>query len=91
VLPFPSVFPDQTTSPPTPPCDAVHDEPLIVVEHLDNKVLIIGSCSGQLLANLDVFSNPLEVDILPDGSKALVTSFDGAITFIDLTTYAIST
>ncbi|HEY4361754.1 MAG TPA: hypothetical protein VGN17_12320 [Bryobacteraceae bacterium] len=89
-IPFPPAFPNQTTAPPVPRCDAAHDGPLVVVNHNKASVTILGSCSGTVLKTIPVTSNPLQVEILPDGSQALVTSFDGAITFIDLSTLTVS-
>jgi DNA-binding beta-propeller fold protein YncE len=85
------VFPDAPAAlPPNPVCDAIHDEPLVVVEHLDNQVQIIGSCSGKALATIPNITLPLQVDIMQDLSHAIVTSFPGALYFIDLSTYKVS-
>src|SRR5215475_5385921 len=43
-------------------------------------------CTDSILAVIPVTSNPLQVDFTPDGSLALVTSYDSAISFIDMTT-----
>jgi hypothetical protein len=91
LLPFPPVFPSQITKPPIPTCDSVHDSPLLVVNHLTASVTAYGSCSGTLIKKIPVTSNPLQVEITPDGSQAIVTSFDSAITFIDLSTYTPTT
>ena len=57
-----------------------------LVNHLQNTVTAFGICPMQLLKEISVASNPLQVAITPDGSTALVTSFDYALTFIDTAT-----
>src|SRR5206468_214787 len=42
MLPFPPVFPDQTSPPPEPACDAAHDYVVLAVEHLNDQVQALG-------------------------------------------------
>lgn len=91
LLPFSPVFPNQFTAPPAPVCDAIHDVPLVVVNHATASVSIYGSCSGTLIKKIPVTSNPLQAEITPDGTTAIVTNFDSAITFINLSTLTATT
>jgi DNA-binding beta-propeller fold protein YncE len=79
-LPFlPSV------SPPAPACDPSFPDVLQTI-HTNAQVTRISTCPFQIKATIPVVSRPLQIAITPDGSTALVTSFDGAINFIDLAT-----
>jgi DNA-binding beta-propeller fold protein YncE len=84
MLPFPPVFPNLSATPPEPACGTGNEYTLLVVEHLNNRVGAIGGCSATVIANIPVTSRPLEIKLLPDGSQAIVTSFDNAISFIDV-------
>ncbi len=59
------------------------------VEHGNSRVGLLGGCSATVIANIPVTSRPLEIRLLPDGSQVIVTSYDSAITFIDVATNAI--
>jgi DNA-binding beta-propeller fold protein YncE len=82
VLPFtPSVPP-----PGTPPmCDSSYPDILQTV-HTNALVTRISTCPFQLKTTIPVVTRPLQVVVTPDGSTALVTSFDNAVNFIDLST-----
>lgn len=54
--------------------------------HTNAQVTRFSMCPPQIKARIPVTSRPLQMDITPDGSTALVTSFDNAVTFIDLAT-----
>jgi YVTN family beta-propeller protein len=84
MLPFAPVFPNQTVTPPRPACGSGNEYTILSVEHLNSRVVAIGGCSGTIFATIPVTSRPLEIKLLPDGSQAIVTSFDNAITFIDV-------
>jgi DNA-binding beta-propeller fold protein YncE len=72
---------------PSPPdCDPARKASSLIVNHGDGAVTRVASCSGQLIATIPVMSNPLQVAQTPDATMALVTSFDGALSFIDLGT-----
>ncbi len=86
MLPCPPVFPNQSITPPMPTCGAGNEYTILSVEHLRDRVVAIGGCSGTIFATIPVTSNPLEIRLLPDGSQAIVTSYDSAITFIDVAT-----
>jgi YVTN family beta-propeller protein len=89
MLPFAPVFPNQTVTPPRAACGAGNEYTILSVEHLRNRVVAIGGCSGTIFATIPVPSNPLEIELLPDGSQAIVTSFDSAISFIDIASYMV--
>jgi YVTN family beta-propeller protein len=59
---------------------------VFMVNHTNSTVSRLNPCSGQLVATVFVFSNPLQVATTSDGSMALATSFDGALNFIDTST-----
>ncbi len=81
-LPFlPHVPPPGTP----PPCDASSPD-LLQTNHTNSLVTRIATCPFQIKATIPVVSRPLQIDITPDGSTALVTSFDNAVNFIDLAT-----
>ena len=57
-----------------------------LVNHVQNTVTAFSICPMQVLKEIGVASNPLQVALTPDGSTALVTSYDQALTFIDTAT-----
>jgi DNA-binding beta-propeller fold protein YncE len=79
-LPFlpPMVFP-------ATPCDSSYPDILQTI-HTNAQVTRIHTCPFQIVARISVQSRPLQIEITPDGTTALVTSFDNAINFIDLST-----
>ncbi len=56
------------------------------VAHLTGEVVRFRSCPLAVSTRISVASRPLQVQITPDGTTALVTSFDNAVSFIDLQT-----
>lgn len=80
-LPFvPNIPPN-----PSPACDPSFPD-VIQTDHTLSQVTRFGTCPFQVKAIIPVVSRPLQVDITPDGSTAIVTSFDNAVNFIDLST-----
>jgi DNA-binding beta-propeller fold protein YncE len=79
-LPFLPAIPNSS-----PPCDASFPDVLQTV-HTNARVTRISTCPFQIKAEINVVSRPVQIAITPDGSMALVTSFDNAVNFIDLTT-----
>ena len=59
---------------------------MVLVNHNQNSVSAIGLCPFRVLKEIAVRSNPLNVTVTPDGTTALVTSYDGAVTYIDVAT-----
>lgn len=58
----------------------------------DNVVDEIDPSTGAVVATIPVGSGPLSIAILPDGTKAYVSSYnDGAVTIIDLTNNSTTT
>jgi YVTN family beta-propeller protein len=84
-LAFPPLFPLSDAGKLVPNCPASLGAYL--VNHLDGTVTSVGLCP-QLHVNAEIVvqSNPLQVAVTPDGSTALVTSYDSAVTFIDTAT-----
>jgi DNA-binding beta-propeller fold protein YncE len=81
-LPFyaPSLYPV------SPSCDPSTAPDVLMVNHSSATVTRYTSCRGPTVAVIPVGSHPLQVDLTPDGSLAVVTSFDGYINFIDTST-----
>jgi len=71
--------------PATPGCDSSFPDVLRTV-HTNALVTRISTCPFQIKATIPVVTRPLQVAITPDGSTALVTSFDNAVNFINLST-----
>jgi YVTN family beta-propeller protein len=57
-----------------------------MVNHVEGTVTAFGICPLRVLKEIQVRSSPLQVALTPDGALALVTSYDGAVTFIDTAT-----
>ena len=66
-------------------CDPSQPD-VLQVGHLIDKVTRIGTCPFSIKAVIPTVTRPLQVAITPDGTTALVTSFDNAINFINLAT-----
>jgi len=83
-LPVPPGGPPPGTVPgvtcPTPSADVV------VVNHLNGTLTRLGTCPFSTKAVIPLVSRPLQVEVTPDGTLALVTNFDNAISFVDLAT-----
>jgi DNA-binding beta-propeller fold protein YncE len=60
------------------------------VYHVDNVVKRTNMCTGQTVATINVPALPLQLKVTPDGSTAVVTSYSGAVTFIDTGTNQVS-
>jgi DNA-binding beta-propeller fold protein YncE len=85
MLPFPPVFPNQSSiTPPEPACGPGNEYMVMQVEHGNSQVGLLGACSSTVIMNIPVTSRPLEIKLLLDGTQAIVTSYDNAITFIDV-------
>ena len=64
-------------------CDSSSPDVLQTV-HTRALVTRFATCPFQIKTTIPVVSRPLEIAITPDGTTALVTSFDNAVNFIDL-------
>jgi DNA-binding beta-propeller fold protein YncE len=84
-LPFAPIYPASVPRSPLP-CDPNNNATALVVNHGSGSVTRVTGCTDQTIAVIPVVSNPLQVDFTQDGSLALVTSYDSAISFIDLAT-----
>ncbi len=73
----------------TQPCDSTFADVYQIV-HTQGKLTRISTCPFQVKKTIPVVSRPLQVAITPDGTTALVTSYDGAVTFIDTATDTIT-
>ena len=80
----------EVTSPPAWTCNSSVNPTIFRVFHIDNVVQRLSMCPVALLASITVPDLPLQVRVTPDGSQAIVTSYSGAITFIDTATNKIS-
>lgn len=58
---------------------------VLLVNQTNNTVTRLGTCPFAIKTIIPVASRPLEVDLMPDAQTALVTSYDNAVNFIDLT------
>lgn len=63
---------------------------VLFVNHLHNSVTRMGTCPFSTKAVIPLVSRPLQVAVTPDGSLALVTSFDNAVNFVNLATNTVS-
>jgi len=80
-------------SPPTftPQCNTSQPDPMgYHVLHELSVVTKIDLCTLNTVAVINVASNPLQVGITPDGTVAIVTSYDNAISFINTSTNAVT-
>lgn len=69
-----------------PPSCASPSPDLWQTVQLSAVVTHLSTCPFQIKARIPVVSHPLQVAITPDGSTAIVTSFDNGITFISTST-----
>jgi len=79
-LPFLPPIPTPVGS---PDCDSSFPDVLQTV-HTRALVTRFSTCPFQIKTSIPVVSRPLQIAITPDGSTALVTSFDNAVNFINL-------
>jgi hypothetical protein len=68
-----------------PACDSTYPDVFQTV-HTNALVTRVSTCPFQIKATIPVVSRPLQVAITPDGSTAIVTSFDNAVNFISTAT-----
>jgi len=86
-IPLPPGYPASALSGFTSICDSANHSAFLVVEHLAGTLSAAQSCSGTRIGtSIPVVSNPLQVAVTPSQNVALVTSFDGAVNFVDLAT-----
>lgn len=79
LIPFtPDPSPTITTS-----CASQLNPTGFAVDHINSTVTRYAICNSQPIAVVHVTGNPLQVRVTPDGSQAIVTSYDNGITFID--------
>jgi len=81
-LPFLPQIPPLATP---PPCDSSYPDVLRPI-HTQAIVTRVSTCPFAVKTSIPVQTRPLQIAITPDGSLALVTSFDNAVNFIDLST-----
>jgi DNA-binding beta-propeller fold protein YncE len=70
-------------------CDASFPDVFQTV-HTQALVTRISTCPFSIKTTIPVVTRPLQVVMTPDGSTALVTSFDNAVNFIDLATNTVT-
>jgi len=84
---LPNYFSGQSAPPPSPPtCNTSLKPSVFQVFHADGVVQRASLCDGTILATINVTSNPLQVQVTPDGKWGIVTSYDNAISFINTDT-----
>ncbi len=84
-VPLPPGYPPSALSGFTAGCDPANHVGFLLVEHSTGTLWAVQACNGtRSSTGIPVVSNPLQVAFTPDQSMALVTSFDGAVNFIDL-------
>lgn len=85
VIPF-------TSTPVTPQvsCFTAADPTAFTLDRTNGLLTRSDICTAQVIAPIKVISRPSQVRITPDGSTAIVTSYDNGITFIDTSTNQIS-
>ncbi len=79
-LPFTPAVPPPG-SPPS--CDSTYPD-VFQVDHAEALVTRASTCPFKLVTTIRVQTRPLQVEITPDGTTAMVTSFDNVVNFIDL-------
>lgn len=86
-LPAPPLYTvtDQALEP-EPNCLSRANPTMIAVNHSNATVTRTNLCTDQVVAVIQVATNPLQVQVTPDGSQAVVTSYDNAISFISTDT-----
>jgi YVTN family beta-propeller protein len=82
-LPFPAL--GSANPQPFPACSSSQPN-VIQVNHDNASVNRISTCPFALVATIPVARNPLQIEITPDGTTALVTSYYNAVNFINLAT-----
>jgi YVTN family beta-propeller protein len=85
-VPFIPLYPAPFDFQPSLDCNPQNNATTIQVHHTSNKVTVNSGCSGQVIATIPVGGAPLQVQVTPDASIAVVTCFDNEIDLIDLTT-----
>ena len=70
-------------------CDSAVKPTAFAVDHINATVTHLDLCTGAPIATVKIAANPLQVEVTPDGTQAIVTSYNNAITFIDANSNAI--
>ncbi len=83
-------LPSEATSATPFTCNSSINPTMFRVYHTDNVVDRYDLCKGTVITTINVPQLPLQVRVTPDGAQAIVTSYGGAISFIDTTSNAIS-
>jgi YVTN family beta-propeller protein len=85
-VPFIPVYSPSIDFPTSLDCNPQNNATTIQVHHASNTVTVNNGCSGAVIATIPVGSAPLQVQVSPDASTAVVTCFSNEIDLIDLTT-----
>jgi YVTN family beta-propeller protein len=73
-----------------PTCLASANPTHFEVAHIDGVVKKFNSCTGALIATINVQNLPLEIRVTPDGTQAIVTNFANSVSFINTATNQIT-
>jgi YVTN family beta-propeller protein len=84
-VPFAPVYPS-SAFPAQVPCKGANSPQVLLVNHGRDTVTIFNSCTGAQSAVIRVAELPLQAALTPDGTTALITSFNNAVSFINLAT-----
>jgi YVTN family beta-propeller protein len=88
---LPAYFSESPAPTPTPAvCNSSINPTVFQVFHLDGIVQRASLCNDSIVASIPVPSNPLQVQVTPDGRWAIVTSYDQGISFIDTNTNTVA-
>jgi|HubBroStandDraft_3_1064219.scaffolds.fasta_scaffold20742_1 hypothetical protein len=90
-LPAPPLYIPSDIPPYTVSCMSQLNPTAFWIDHINGTVTLENMCTSAPLGTLNVTSNPLQVGVTPDGSTAIVTSYDSGITFVDTTSNQIVT
>ncbi|HEY3738910.1 MAG TPA: hypothetical protein VGL53_03650, partial [Bryobacteraceae bacterium] len=83
-LMFPPSFPIANAGKNPVTCSSTYQA--YIVNHVEGTVSAVGLCPFRVIREISVTSNPLQLAFTPDGTQLLVTSYDGALTFINTAT-----
>ncbi len=71
-------------------CNSGVNPTMFRVDHTGNVVSRYNMCTAAKIATIPVQELPLQVRVTPDGTQAIVTSFNNGITFIDTATNTVT-
>ncbi len=82
-LPFSPRF-NAASMPASPDYACTPNTSIYMVNHFANTVTHYGVCPLSIIKRIQVGTNPLQLQVTPDGKTVVVTCYDGIISFIDV-------